>query len=216
MERRPTDHRAIDFASHDTPRRAQCRHRSRWSRTCTPPTPAPTCSRVASTSIPSHDIDAGVPENDDGGHFDMRDYHVLSMDDVGGDVTDHGVALSIEDMCRGRDASSGRTTRRRRTGRYYMYFPAKDQQRRLPHRRRDQQVAGRTVHSRSPSRSRAASASIRAYSVTTTERTTSTSAVCGAGSSSAGGRARTTRQRRAIRPTTVRRSARAWPSCATT
>jgi hypothetical protein len=33
---------------------------------------------------PSHDIDAGIPEDDDGGHFAMNDYHVLSMDSIGG------------------------------------------------------------------------------------------------------------------------------------
>ena len=27
---------------------------------------------------PSHDIEAGVPEDDDGGHFDMRDLHALA------------------------------------------------------------------------------------------------------------------------------------------
>lgn len=47
---------------------------------------------------PSHDIDAGVPEDDLGSHFDMRDYHILSMDSVGGKVTDHGVALDIKDI----------------------------------------------------------------------------------------------------------------------
>ena len=29
---------------------------------------------------PSHDIDAGIPADDLGSHFAMRDYHVLSMD----------------------------------------------------------------------------------------------------------------------------------------
>ena len=33
---------------------------------------------------PSHDIDAGVKPDDLGSHFAMRDYHVLSMDRVGG------------------------------------------------------------------------------------------------------------------------------------
>ena len=47
---------------------------------------------------PSHDIEAGIPENDEGDHFDMRDCHVLSMDEVGGEVTDHGVALRIEEI----------------------------------------------------------------------------------------------------------------------
>ena len=33
---------------------------------------------------PSHDIDAGVKPDDLGSHFAMRDYHVLSMDRIGG------------------------------------------------------------------------------------------------------------------------------------
>jgi hypothetical protein len=76
---------------------------------------------------PSHDIDAGVPEDDDGGHFDMRDYHVLSMDDVGGEVVDHGVALSIENVpwARRQMWSNDAATK---NGRYYMYFPVKDTQ----------------------------------------------------------------------------------------
>ena len=28
---------------------------------------------------PSHDIEAGIPFNDNGDHFDMRDYHVLQL-----------------------------------------------------------------------------------------------------------------------------------------
>jgi hypothetical protein len=74
---------------------------------------------------PSHDIDAGVPEDDDGGHFDMRDYHVLSMDSVGGQVTDHGISLDIKNVpWAGRqmwapDAAFANNT-------YYLYFPVKD------------------------------------------------------------------------------------------
>ena len=30
---------------------------------------------------PSHDVESGIPENDNGDHFDMRDYHVLSLDE---------------------------------------------------------------------------------------------------------------------------------------
>ena len=26
---------------------------------------------------PSHDVESGIPENDNGDHFDMRDYHVF-------------------------------------------------------------------------------------------------------------------------------------------
>src|SRR3982750_3604796 len=38
---------------------------------------------------PSHDIEAGIPQNDNGDHFDMKDYHVLSMDKIGGEVKDN-------------------------------------------------------------------------------------------------------------------------------
>lgn len=74
---------------------------------------------------PSHDIEAGTPENDNGDHFDMRDYHILSMDSIGGKVTDHGVALDIKDVAwAGRqmwapDAAYANNT-------YYLYFPVKD------------------------------------------------------------------------------------------
>src|SRR5277367_4341271 len=47
---------------------------------------------------PSHDINAGIPENDNGDHFAMKDYHILSMDSIGGKVTDNGVALDIKDI----------------------------------------------------------------------------------------------------------------------
>ncbi|MFK7979974.1 MAG: alpha-N-arabinofuranosidase, partial [Saprospiraceae bacterium] len=33
---------------------------------------------------PSHDIDAGIPFNDNGDHFGMEDYHVFSLDKIGG------------------------------------------------------------------------------------------------------------------------------------
>lgn len=74
---------------------------------------------------PSHDIESGIPENDNGDHFDMRDYHVFSMDDIDGEVTDHGVALDVEDIpWSGRqlwapDAAC-------KSGKYYLYFPLKD------------------------------------------------------------------------------------------
>ncbi len=46
----------------------------------------------------SHDIDAGIPEKDDGSHFAMKDYHVLSIDRINGKVTDNGIALDIKDI----------------------------------------------------------------------------------------------------------------------
>jgi hypothetical protein len=76
---------------------------------------------------PSHDIDAGIPEKDDGSHFGMKDYHVLSMDSVGGQVTDHGVALDIKDVpWAGRQMWAPDAAHK--NGTYYFYFPAKDKQ----------------------------------------------------------------------------------------
>ncbi|RXK83947.1 alpha-N-arabinofuranosidase [Filimonas effusa] len=76
---------------------------------------------------PSHDTATGIPEDDLGSHFDMRDFHVLSMDSVGGKVTDHGVALDIKNIpWAGRqlwapDAAFANNT-------YYLFFPVKDKQ----------------------------------------------------------------------------------------
>jgi hypothetical protein len=76
---------------------------------------------------PSHDIDAGVPADDLGSHFAMRDYHVFSMDSVGGPVTDHGVALDIKDVpWAGRQMWAPDAAEK--DGKYYLYFPVKDKQ----------------------------------------------------------------------------------------
>ena len=47
---------------------------------------------------PSHDVESGIPENDNGDHFDMRDYHVFSMESMDGEVTDHGEVLHVKDI----------------------------------------------------------------------------------------------------------------------
>ena len=74
---------------------------------------------------PSHDIEAGVKENDNGDHFDMRDYHILSMDSINGKVTDHGVALSVKDIpWAGRQLWAPDAAFK--NGTYYLYFPVKD------------------------------------------------------------------------------------------
>lgn len=76
---------------------------------------------------PSHDIDAGVPEDDLGAHFAMRDYHVFSLPAIGGHVTDHGVVLDIANVpWAGRQMWAPDAAER--NGRYYLYFPAKDKQ----------------------------------------------------------------------------------------
>lgn len=76
---------------------------------------------------PSHDRESGIEENDNGDHFDMRDYHVFSLDDVEcGEVTDHGMMLSVADIpWAGRQLWDCDVAHK--DGKYYMYFPLKDQ-----------------------------------------------------------------------------------------
>lgn len=74
---------------------------------------------------PSHDIEAGIPENDKGDHFDMRDYHVFSMENIDGKVTDHGVVLDVKQVpWAGRQMWAPDAAFK--NGKYYLYFPAKD------------------------------------------------------------------------------------------
>ena len=76
---------------------------------------------------PSHDIEANVPQDDEGGHFNMRDYHVFSMDDINGKVTDHGVALDLKDVpWAGRQMWAPDAAYK--NGTYYLYFPVKDKE----------------------------------------------------------------------------------------
>lgn len=75
---------------------------------------------------PSHDWESGVPENDNGDHFNMKDYHVFSMDEVDGEITDHGAVLRTEDIpWAGRQLWDNDVAFR--NGKYYMYFSLKDQ-----------------------------------------------------------------------------------------
>lgn len=74
---------------------------------------------------PSHDRESGIPENDNGDHFDMKDYHVFSMDDVDGPITDHGVVLDVANIpWAGRQLWDCDVAHK--DGLYYMYFPLKD------------------------------------------------------------------------------------------
>jgi len=75
---------------------------------------------------PSHDRETGIPDNDDGDQFDMKDYHVFSMTDVeNGVVTDHGVILDVKDIpWAGRQLWDCDVAFK--NGKYYMYFPLKD------------------------------------------------------------------------------------------
>ncbi|SMF08886.1 Beta-xylosidase [Alteromonadaceae bacterium Bs31] len=73
---------------------------------------------------PSHDVDAGIPFNDNGDHFGMEDYHVISMASPESEAVDNGVALHVKDVPWAQrqmwapDAAH-------KNGKYYLYFPAK-------------------------------------------------------------------------------------------
>jgi hypothetical protein len=73
---------------------------------------------------PSHDIDAGIPFNDNGDHFGMEDYHVLSMESVNAEAVDHGVALHVKDVTWA-ERQMWAPDAARKNGEYYLYFPAK-------------------------------------------------------------------------------------------
>ena len=79
---------------------------------------------------PSHDWESGVPENDNGDHFNMKDYHVFSTDDIEAvargekKLEDHGVVLKVEDIpWAGRQLWDCDV--QEKDGKYYMYFPLK-------------------------------------------------------------------------------------------
>ena len=78
---------------------------------------------------PSHDRKSSGfgGSNSDGGSYDMVDYHVFSLDDVfNGQVTDHGVALALADIPWAKGHLWDNDVAYK-NGKYYMYFPAKDQ-----------------------------------------------------------------------------------------
>jgi len=75
---------------------------------------------------PSHDLDLDVEENDQGDQYQMVDYHVFSLDHPEGPAQDHGEVLHVDQVpwasqqMWAPDAAC-------RDGRYFLYFPAKDQ-----------------------------------------------------------------------------------------
>ena len=75
---------------------------------------------------PSHDWESGIAENDNGDHFNMKDYHVYSTDDImNGEIVDHGVVLEVKDIpWAGRQLWDCDVAYKE--GKYYMYFPLKD------------------------------------------------------------------------------------------
>ncbi|WP_394240823.1 glycoside hydrolase family 43 protein [Vibrio astriarenae] len=74
---------------------------------------------------PSHDVETDQPLNDNGDHFDMRDYHVISLDRPFGKATDHGNALDVKDV-KWAERQMWAPDAAEKDGKYYLYFPAKN------------------------------------------------------------------------------------------
>ncbi len=74
---------------------------------------------------PSHDRETDIADNDLGDQYDMVDYHVFSLQSVGGPVTDHGVAMALEDVpWAARQLWAPDAAKKGDI--YYLYFPARD------------------------------------------------------------------------------------------
>jgi hypothetical protein len=76
---------------------------------------------------PSHDIETDNAINDNGDHFAMDDYHVLSLDNDDFTATDHGIALSIDDVPWA-NKQMWAPDAAHKDGTYYFYFPARDKE----------------------------------------------------------------------------------------
>ncbi|HEY0469013.1 MAG TPA: family 43 glycosylhydrolase, partial [Polyangiaceae bacterium] len=75
---------------------------------------------------PSHDLEQNPASNDNGDHYGMKDYHVLSFDRSNcSKVVDHGEVLNVKDVpwaskqMWAPDAAF-------KNGTYFLYFPARD------------------------------------------------------------------------------------------
>ena len=75
---------------------------------------------------PSHDRESGIPENDNGDHFDMQDYHVLCLDDPDQpEARDLGKILDVKDIpWAGRQLWDNDVVEK--NGRYYLIYCVKD------------------------------------------------------------------------------------------
>lgn len=76
---------------------------------------------------PSHDEDLDLPDDDDGGQYMMKDYHILSMDSLDSECVDNGVALSVEDVPWA-EKQMWAPDAVFVNGKYYLVFPAKDKE----------------------------------------------------------------------------------------
>lgn len=75
---------------------------------------------------PSHDWDSGAAFDDDGGHFEMKDYHALMLTDIENEeATDCGKILDLQDIpWAGRQLWDNDVVEK--DGKYYLIFSAKD------------------------------------------------------------------------------------------
>ncbi|MCU4674071.1 glycoside hydrolase family 43 protein [Catenovulum sp. 2E275] len=76
---------------------------------------------------PSHDIASDAPINDNGDQYAMRDYHVFSLNQIDGEVTDHGNVLDVDDVDWA-EKQMWAPDAAEKNGLYYLYFPARDYQ----------------------------------------------------------------------------------------
>jgi hypothetical protein len=74
---------------------------------------------------PSHDWDSNVVENDNGDHFNMKDYHAFSMDDINGPIKNHGKILDLKDIPWA-SKQLWDSDVAFKDNIYYLYFSAKD------------------------------------------------------------------------------------------
>ena len=74
---------------------------------------------------PSHDIPHNGEDNDNGDEYQMRDYHVLSMDDKSDDVIDHGEVLH-QDQVPWVSEQLWAPDVVYKNNIYYLVFPARD------------------------------------------------------------------------------------------
>ncbi len=74
---------------------------------------------------PSHDIPHDGEDNDNGDEYQMRDYHVLSMDSLESECVDNGLALSEGDVP-WVSSQMWAPDVAYTNGKYYLFFPARD------------------------------------------------------------------------------------------
>jgi hypothetical protein len=73
---------------------------------------------------PSHDVDAGIPDDDLGSQYAMHDYRVLEIGKIGGPVKIGDVALDIKDVpWAGKQMWAPDAAFK--DGKYFLYFPVK-------------------------------------------------------------------------------------------